>query len=69
MTLLVRQLAPTAEGVPIEVYVFTTDIRWSVYEGIQSDIFDHIFAILPEFGLNVFQGPTGLDIRSLKGPS
>ncbi|ACA89083.1 mechanosensitive ion channel family protein [Shewanella woodyi] len=67
MTLLVRQLAPTSEGVPIEVYVFTTDIRWNNYEDIQGDIFDHIFAILPEFGLKVFQGPTGSDIRSLKG--
>jgi miniconductance mechanosensitive channel len=66
MTLLVRQLASTSEGVPIEVYVFTTDIRWNNYEEIQGDIFDHIFAILPEFGLRVFQGPTGTDIRSLK---
>ncbi|WP_299795751.1 mechanosensitive ion channel family protein [uncultured Shewanella sp.] len=66
MTLLVRQLAPTAEGVPIEVYIFTNDTRWAFYEGIQGDIFDHIFAILPEFGLRAFQGPTGSDIRSLK---
>ncbi|WOT05199.1 mechanosensitive ion channel family protein [Shewanella youngdeokensis] len=65
MTLLVRQLAPTATGVPIELYIFTSDTRWSVYEDIQADIFDHIFAILPEFGLRVFQGPTGKDIRSL----
>lgn len=66
MTLLVRQLASTSEGVPIEVYVFTTDIRWNNYEEIQGDIFDHIFAILPEFGLKAFQGPTGSDIRSLR---
>ncbi len=66
MTLLVRQLAPTSEGVPIEIYIFTNDTRWGVYEGIQGDIFDHIFAILPEFGLRAFQGPTGSDIRSLK---
>jgi miniconductance mechanosensitive channel len=66
MTLLVRQLAPTSEGIPIEVYVFTTDVRWSNYEAIQGDIFDHIFAILPEFGLRAYQGPTGSDIRSLK---
>ncbi|ABV39044.1 MscS mechanosensitive ion channel [Shewanella sediminis HAW-EB3] len=66
MTLLVRQLAPTSEGVPIEIYIFTNDTRWGFYEGIQGDIFDHIFAILPEFGLRVFQGPTGSDIRSLK---
>jgi len=68
MTLLVRQLAPTAEGVPIEVYIFTNDIRWAFYEGIQGDIFDHIFAILPEFGLRAFQGPSGSDIRGLKAP-
>lgn len=66
MTLLVRQLAPTSEGVPIEIYIFTNDTRWAFYEGIQGDIFDHIFAILPEFGLRAFQGPTGSDIRSLK---
>jgi miniconductance mechanosensitive channel len=69
MTLLVRQLAPTSEGIPIEVYVFTTDVRWSNYEAIQGDIFDHIFAILPEFGLRAYQGPTGSDIRSLKTDS
>ncbi len=66
MTLLVRQLASTKEGVPIEIYIFTNDTRWMVYEDIQGDIFDHVFAILPEFGLRVFQGPTGSDIRSLK---
>ncbi len=66
MTLLVRQLAPTSEGVPIEIYIFTNDTRWGVYENIQGDIFDHVFAILPEFGLRAFQGPTGPDIRSLK---
>lgn len=66
MTLMVRQLAPTTEGLPIEVYIFTNDTRWAFYEAIQADIFDHIFAILPEFGLQAFQAPTGNDIRSLK---
>ncbi|MGI1987060.1 mechanosensitive ion channel family protein [Shewanella glacialipiscicola] len=66
MTLMVRQLAPTTEGLPIEIYVFTNDTRWAFYEAIQADIFDHIFAILPEFGLVSFQAPTGNDIRSLK---
>ncbi len=66
MTLMVRQLAPTTEGLPIELYVFTNDTRWAFYEGIQADIFDHIFAILPEFGLQAFQNPTGNDIRSIK---
>ncbi|MCL1138324.1 mechanosensitive ion channel family protein [Shewanella pneumatophori] len=66
MTLMVRQLAPTELGVPIELYIFTNDTRWEFYEGIQADIFDHIFAILPEFDLRVYQGPTGADIRSLR---
>ncbi|MDO6640629.1 mechanosensitive ion channel [Shewanella sp. 5_MG-2023] len=66
MTLMVRQLAPTPEGLPIELYVFTNDVRWAFYEGIQADIFDHVFAILPEFGLRAFQKPTGEDIRSIK---
>ncbi|MCL1067718.1 mechanosensitive ion channel family protein [Shewanella olleyana] len=66
MTLMVRQLAPTTQGLPIELYVFTNDTRWAFYEGIQADIFDHVFAILPEFGLKAFQNPTGNDIRSIK---
>lgn len=67
MTLLVRQLAPTTEGLPIEIYIFTNDTRWAFYEDIQADIFDHIYAILPQFNLRAFQAPTGADIRSLKG--
>ncbi|NYZ61486.1 mechanosensitive ion channel family protein [Luteimonas deserti] len=55
LTLLVRQLQPCETGVPLEVYCFTADTRWPVYEGIQSDIFDHLLAILPEFDLRVFQ--------------
>lgn len=65
MTLLVRQLAPTAEGIPLEIYCFTNDIRWNAYEGIQSDIFDHLLAILPEFGLRVFQNPSGNDLVNI----
>lgn len=57
-TLLVRQLQPTQHGIPIEVYVFTNDNAWVRYEGIQSDIFDHLLAILPEFGLRAFQSPS-----------
>lgn len=60
-TFLVRQLAPTPEGLPIEIYVFTRDTRWAVYEGIQADIFDHILAAVPEFGLKVYQRPAGGD--------
>lgn len=65
MTLIVRQLAPTPEGLPIELYVFTNDIAWASYENIQSDIFDHIFSVIPEFGLRVFQAPSGNDFRRL----
>ena len=55
MTLLVRQLQPTTEGLPLEVYCFTRTTAWGAYEGIQSDVFDHLLAILPAFGLRVFQ--------------
>jgi miniconductance mechanosensitive channel len=57
-TLLVRQLQPTEHGIPIELYVFTTDNRWAYYEDIQSDIFDHLLSVLPEFGLRAFQAPS-----------
>ena len=58
MTFLVRQLAPTEKGLPIEIYVFVTDVRWVHYEGIQSDVFDHLLASLPVFGLRAFQLPS-----------
>ena len=66
MTFLVRQLDPTEKGLPIQIYVFSNDIDWIRYEGIQSNIFDHLLAVLPEFGLKIFQNPTGLDFNSLK---
>ena len=59
MTFLVRQLAPQSAGLPIEIYVFSNDTDWINYEAIQSDIFDHLLAILPEFELEVFQNLTG----------
>jgi miniconductance mechanosensitive channel len=62
MTFLVRQLQPTDKGLPLEIYVFSNDQAWANYEAIQADIFDHIFAALPEFGLRPFQTPTGHDI-------
>ncbi len=65
MTLIVRQLGPTPEGLPIELYTFTNITGWSEYEDIQSDIFDHIFSIVPEFDLRVFQAPTGSDFERL----
>ena len=65
MTFLVRHLQPTEKGIPIEIYVFSNDQAWANYEAIQADIFDHIMAVIPEFGLRVFQNPTGEDWRSL----
>lgn len=65
MTLLVRQLAPTEHGLPIEIYVFSKDKVWANYEKIQADIFDHIFAILPEFDLRIFQDPSGADFSKM----
>ena len=61
-TLMVRQLAPGPEGLPLELYCFSNDQVWVNYEGIQGDIFDHVLAILPEFGLRAFQTPTGHDL-------
>ncbi len=66
MTLMVRQLAPGADGLPLEVYAFTNTTVWLEYEKIQSDIFDHIFAVLAEFDLRVHQTPTGNDLRNLR---
>lgn len=65
LTFLVRQLQPTPEGLPIQLYVYTTDTRWAVYEGIQADVFDHLTAIIPEFGLSVYQRPAGGDFESI----
>lgn len=64
MTLMVRQLPPTHEGISIEIYCFTDTTVWVEYERIQSDIFDHLYAVLPEFKLNIAQAPTGSDFRS-----
>lgn len=66
MTCMVRALEPGADGAPIEVYCFTRTTEWTAYEGIQSDIFDHLLAILPEFGLLLYQQPSGADLRSLR---
>ena len=66
MTLLVRQLEPGPEGLPLQIYCFTTTTAWADYEGIQSDIFDHLLAVIPEFGLQLFQKPAGSDLANLK---
>ncbi|WP_371809078.1 mechanosensitive ion channel family protein [Acidovorax sp. SRB_24] len=63
MTLMVRTLEPTPEGVPLELYCFTANTAWVAYEGTQGDIFDHLLAILPEFGLRLYQSPSGNDLR------
>jgi len=65
MTQMVRQLQPTENGLPIEIYIFTDNIAWVNYEAVQSDIFDHILAVIPEFYLRIYQGPTGHDLRSI----
>lgn len=65
MTFLVRLLAPSSEGVPLQIYVFTNTVAWVEYESIQSDIFDHLLASVPRFGLRVFQAPTSQSISKL----
>jgi miniconductance mechanosensitive channel len=65
MTLMVRQLEGDALGIPIEVYCFTTTTAWTEYEAIQADLFDHFYAIAADFGLRVFQSPSGADVRAL----
>ena len=63
LTFLVRQLAPNKYGIPIEIYVFSSDTNWIKYEQIQADIFDHLIASIKEFDLNLFQNPTGKDLN------
>ena len=63
---MVRQLQPTTEGIPVEVYCFTTTTEWNEYENIMSDIFDHLYAATRHFDLALFQKPTGADVRSLR---
>lgn len=65
MIQMVRQLDPTPQGLPLEIYCFTATTSWVAYEGIQADIFDHLIAILPEFGLQLYQQPSGLDVARL----
>ena len=67
MTFLVRQLPPGEYGLPLEIYVFSNDQEWANYEAIQADIFDHLLSAVKEFGLKVFQNPTGDDFRTITG--
>lgn len=64
MTFLVRQLEPTEHGLPIQIYVFSTETAWTDYEGIQADIFDHLLAVAPEFDLRIFQNPSGVNVKT-----
>lgn len=67
MAQIVRQLPPTEKGIPLEVYVFTTDIEWASYEGVQADLFDYIIAVAPRFGLRIYQNPAGFDVQNRAG--
>ena len=64
MTCMVRQMQTTAQGIPLEIYCFTRTTVWADYERIQGDIFDYLLAVLPEFGLSLYQQPSGGDLRS-----
>ncbi len=61
MIIMVRQLQPTAQGLPLELYFFSDGTDWVPYEHLQSEIFEHVFAVMPTFGLRVFQSPMGID--------
>lgn len=65
MAKIVRQLDPEKDGLPLEIYTFTTLIQWEDYEKLQSDMFDHIIAIAPEFDLRIYQSPSSTDFRNL----
>ncbi|WP_213876298.1 mechanosensitive ion channel family protein [Pseudomonas sp. dw_358] len=65
MTCMVRQLQPTAEGIPLEIYCFTRTTDWAEYERVQGDVFDYLLAVMPVFGLAVYQQPSGADMRSI----
>ena len=69
MTLLVRQLQPGTQGLPLEIYCFSNDTDWANYEGLTADIFDHLISSLPEFGLDAFQEPAGRDLKILRASS
>lgn len=66
MTMLIRQLDPTETGLPIELYMFVSDVRWAIYEGVMSDIFDHLLAAIKHFELEVFELPASDDVRNLQ---
>ena len=65
LRILVRQLEPTSEGLPIQLYFFTREKDWVAHEHIAADVIEHIIATLPRFGLRLFQKPTGEDIKAI----
>ena len=65
MTMMVRQLEPTINGIPIELYVFTSDVKWINYEHIMADLFDHILAAVAYFDLEIYEMPTSGDVRTV----
>ena len=67
LMLMIRQLQPTGEGLPLELYFFSSDRRWVPYEMLQSEVFEYLLAVLPRFGLRVFQFPSGVDVQMLTG--
>ena len=66
LIMTVRQLQPTAQGMPIELYFFSANTAWLRYEHLQAEVFDHVLAMLHLFDLKVFQSPTGLDLKEMK---
>ena len=64
---MVRQLASGLNGIPLELYCLTATVEWAEYEVIQADFYDHLFALLPEFGLALYQQPSGRDVQALQG--
>ena len=63
LTLMIRQLQPTSQGLPLELYFFSANRNWIPYEMLQSEVFEYLLAVLPQFGLRVFQSPSGLDLE------
>ncbi|MDE6527379.1 MAG: mechanosensitive ion channel family protein, partial [Muribaculaceae bacterium] len=66
MTYMVRQLDPTPNGLPLELYFYISDTRFKSFETLAADIFDHVYAVIKTFGLEIFQTPAGTDIRKIK---
>lgn len=69
LMVMVRQLQPTPHGMPLELYFFSANKQWVAYETLQADVFDYVMALVPSFGLKVFQSPMGDDVRELKSKS